>query len=597
GWHMSDIACNYKPQYGPTGTGWDEIMVNGPLVSGSQDGLLHRASDGQWHYFEYHFKTDTNRANGIWQLWIDGVLKVDRSDVDYIGSLFGHVVVGSNHTPALNGGCAYVDYDDITISTTGPIGPVPTGPDTTPPTRSNGSPTGTLPAGTTSVNMNLTTNEPATCKYSTTPGIAYPSMTNTLSGAGATSHTAQVSGLQDNQTYKYYVRCNDTSGNNNTDDFPRTFSVANPSVCGLNGCEPGETCSTCPADCPCSSGICCSGSCQSPACSQSSDCGANTVCTTYTCSNPGTCSASCSSVSVTQCINSDGCCPSGCTSATDSDCPSTGLCTGLSLLIHLDNNSQYGESPTHVYDFSGNGNNGTVSGATFASGEFGYGLAFNATASQMVRLGNSDTLGMVGQPITISSWIYPSTASSNLIYCRNVSNNDGIKFYLAATNSIYLRVLGSTILSRQSSNNAITLNAWQHVLVTWDGSTTAANAHIYVNGAEVTYQTTTNGASLTSTAGQQATIGNRFGGGQGFNGTIDEVIVFNRILSAQEIQSLYSSGQPISCGICIHKSDTNCDNCVDGLELFAFIDLWKINSSDVTLREIIEAIGLWKRGC
>jgi hypothetical protein len=49
---------------------------------------------------------------------------------------------------------------------------------------------------------------------------------------------------------------------------------------------------------------------------------------------------------------------------------------------------------------------------------------------------------------------------------------------------------------------------------------------------------------------------------------------------------------------CIHKSDNNpCNGCVSDTELTAFIDRWKLDSSDVTLREIIEAIGWWKKGC
>ena len=48
---------------------------------------------------------------------------------------------------------------------------------------------------------------------------------------------------------------------------------------------------------------------------------------------------------------------------------------------------------------------------------------------------------------------------------------------------------------------------------------------------------------------------------------------------------------------CIHKSEIQpCNGCVDSSELFAFIDRWKVNSSDVILRELIEAIGLWKKG-
>ncbi|HJW97359.1 MAG TPA: hypothetical protein VJ485_04320 [archaeon] len=49
---------------------------------------------------------------------------------------------------------------------------------------------------------------------------------------------------------------------------------------------------------------------------------------------------------------------------------------------------------------------------------------------------------------------------------------------------------------------------------------------------------------------------------------------------------------------CAHKSDNNpCNGCISNTELFTFIDLWKVDSSNPTLKELIEAIGLWKRGC
>ena len=49
---------------------------------------------------------------------------------------------------------------------------------------------------------------------------------------------------------------------------------------------------------------------------------------------------------------------------------------------------------------------------------------------------------------------------------------------------------------------------------------------------------------------------------------------------------------------CAHKSDNNpCNGCISNTELFTFIDRWKMDNQDVTIRELIEAIGLWKRGC
>ena len=104
----------------------------------------------------------------------------------------------------------------------------PIGTDTTPPTRSNGQPTGTLPAGTTQTTLSLTTNESATCRYGTTAGIAYASMPNTFATTGGTNHSTSVSGLANGGSYTYYVRCQDAATNANPDDFTIAFSVANP---------------------------------------------------------------------------------------------------------------------------------------------------------------------------------------------------------------------------------------------------------------------------------------------------------------------------------------------------------------------------------
>jgi Tol biopolymer transport system component len=100
------------------------------------------------------------------------------------------------------------------------------GQDTTPPLRTNGRPSGTLPAGTTETTLSLATNETATCRYSTTPGVAYGAMTASFGTTGGTAHRTLVGGLRDGQSYRIYVRCQDAAGNANADDFTIAFSVA-----------------------------------------------------------------------------------------------------------------------------------------------------------------------------------------------------------------------------------------------------------------------------------------------------------------------------------------------------------------------------------
>jgi hypothetical protein len=97
--------------------------------------------------------------------------------------------------------------------------------DTTPPLRTDGTPYVSLRHGTTSSNLTLTTDESATCKYDTTIETPYASMSGTFDTTGGTSHSEPISGLVDDTTYTYYIRCQDSAGNPNTYEYPITFFV------------------------------------------------------------------------------------------------------------------------------------------------------------------------------------------------------------------------------------------------------------------------------------------------------------------------------------------------------------------------------------
>ena len=108
------------------------------------------------------------------------------------------------------------------------------------PVRSNGQPDGTIFApGTTQTTLSLTTEENATCRYAVQAGVSYASMPNTFATTGSTQHATLVSGLINGGSYSFYVRCADTVGTENTDDFVIPFSVASasPSTSSFVGIE------------------------------------------------------------------------------------------------------------------------------------------------------------------------------------------------------------------------------------------------------------------------------------------------------------------------------------------------------------------------
>jgi hypothetical protein len=101
------------------GDGWNTVMANG-----GTDANGNKTSDGQWHLWEFHVKIDTNGSNGILELWIDQKKVVEVNNANLAAAPLTNVLIGSNGFTPSNGRCMYVDYDDIAIRTTGPIGPV-----------------------------------------------------------------------------------------------------------------------------------------------------------------------------------------------------------------------------------------------------------------------------------------------------------------------------------------------------------------------------------------------------------------------------------------------------------------------------------------
>lgn len=105
--------------------------------------------------------------------------------------------------------------------------------DTTPPLLSNGSPTGSLAEGTTTASLSFVTNEPATCRYTTSAGVAYDSMLNVISPALTLAHATSVA-VTGGNSYSYYIKCRDAAGNTTPSDYLISFYV-NPTVPGATG--------------------------------------------------------------------------------------------------------------------------------------------------------------------------------------------------------------------------------------------------------------------------------------------------------------------------------------------------------------------------
>ena len=141
---------------------------------------------------------------------------------------------------------------------------------------------------------------------------------------------------------------------------------------------------------------------------------------------------------------------------------------------------------------------------------------------------------------SIEAWIKPNgtgESTSGRIIDKSADALSTNGFYIATATAVFFRINAGTYIN--SAAGSITYGNWYHVVVSWDntGLTT-----IYVNGAT----SGTPGVSADPvgiTAVTDLTIGNRSGGtDRTFDGSIDEVRIYNRALGLSEIQANYASG-------------------------------------------------------
>ena len=183
---------------------------------------------------------------------------------------------------------------------------------------------------------------------------------------------------------------------------------------------------------------------------------------------------------------------------------------------------------TRAADSSGSNNDGTlINGPVFAAGKFGNGLAFDG-ANDIVKLNSHLTVPAVG---TIQAWI--KTPGGNGILFNDQHSSAGQYSYLSlSTDKLKCNLYTGT---HQSVTGAISVgdNSWHQVACVWNNT----KISVYVDGVF----DSSAAWSGTVAQGSWTHLGNREEGSVPFNGTIDEVRIYNRSLSSQEISDLYNA--------------------------------------------------------
>ena len=189
-----------------------------------------------------------------------------------------------------------------------------------------------------------------------------------------------------------------------------------------------------------------------------------------------------------------------------------------------------------AYDSSGNGNHGTIHGATWVDGKFGKALSFDGV-DDYVAVPHSSSLNIDGTGITLEAWVNPDELPPAGARWQVIGKADAYALQVADGGKVRVW-LGPLTTYVQTDAVELSAGSWHHIAGTYDGSSVC----IYVNGAL---------KKMVAKTGNQATslsdliIGARIPGGY-FNGAIDEVRIWNMALPADAIAQSYELGGPQS---------------------------------------------------
>jgi chitodextrinase len=189
---------------------------------------------------------------------------------------------------------------------------------------------------------------------------------------------------------------------------------------------------------------------------------------------------------------------------------------------------------TTAADFTANGNTATLSGTTWTAGKYGGGLSFGGTSSHL-SIANSSSLNISGSEMTISLWMNPlAPSNSDTVVIGKFWNTSWTDPYyqygleMASGNRPAL-VIGTTSGYRSAvMSSAVPYGQWTHVSVTFNGT----QVKFYINGVLTDTQSL---VGIITARNNSMNIGADQSNSQGFKGVLDDIRIYNKVLSQTEV--------------------------------------------------------------
>lgn len=152
---------------------------------------------------------------------------------------------------------------------------------------------------------------------------------------------------------------------------------------------------------------------------------------------------------------------------------------------------------------------------------------------------------------TFSTWVYVDALSGpRIVFSITFGSTVNVSMYFYDSRVYYSHYFSSATGAWGTNQNptGFTANTWVHMAITFDKSSSSNDPIIYINGNSVTVnELSTPSGNAVNESGAFFNIGsNLYEGGYAntLDGKLYDTRVYNRILSATEVTTLYNSGMP-----------------------------------------------------
>jgi hypothetical protein len=186
-------------------------------------------------------------------------------------------------------------------------------------------------------------------------------------------------------------------------------------------------------------------------------------------------------------------------------------------------------------------NYGRARHADWAAGKSGTGLQFDGV-DDYVNVSGAGRFGFAeNNPLSVSAWVKTTTSSSMILDTRPDGNNG----WMVALNWFQFNGPGVTYFRLHDGNDGKNDGNWHHLAYTWNGTMCNGSMRVYVDGVDNTasFNYQKSAPSIGTSIGQLWIGGAITSDFPDFNGTIDEVGIYNRSLSASEVLAHYNAGK------------------------------------------------------